>query len=216
TAALAGSAAAPPLAADTSQTRLGALLEDFFEEALDDSPELATRMGLDVGARADARPRLDDRSLAGLAHDKARTADQLRRLKAIPRAPLTGMAAVDYDAVLEGLEREEAANRRFAYGDTGAGEPYVISQLTGAYRSIPDFLGTQHPIETRFDADAYLARLDAYAVAMDQEAERARHDVGLGVVPPDFVIERSLQQMRALKVAPEASPLVTSIANRTR
>jgi uncharacterized protein (DUF885 family) len=216
TAALAGSAAAPALAADTPQTRLGALLEDFFEEALDDSPELATRMGLDVGARAGARPRLDDRSLAGLAHDKARTADQLRRLKAIPRAPFTGMAAVDYDAVLDGLEREDAANRRFAYGDTGAGEPYVISQLTGAYRSIPDFLGTQHPIETRFDADAYLARLEAYAVAMDQEAERARHDVGLGVVPPDFVIERSLQQMRALKVAPEASPLVTSIANRTR
>ncbi|HEX2561771.1 DUF885 domain-containing protein [Phenylobacterium sp.] len=219
-AALAGSAAAPALAqpapAGTPQAQLDALLETFFQEALDDSPELATQLGVDKGVRATAKAQLDDRSIAELERDKAQLESQLRRLKAIPRAPLTGMAAVNYDAVLDGLERSDAANKRFAYGNGGAGQPYVLSQLTGAYRSIPDFLGTQHTIETKADADAYLARLEAYATVMDQEAERARRDVGLGVVPPDFVIERSLQQMRALKVAPQTSPLVTSVANRAR
>jgi uncharacterized protein (DUF885 family) len=220
-AALAGQAAAAPgswaqAAPVTPQARLDALLEAFFQETLDESPELATQLGVDKGPRAGAKSRLDGRSMADLADHKARTAKRLQQLKTIPRAPLTGMAAVNYDSVLAGLEQADAANKRFVYGGGGAGQPYVISQLTGAYRSIPDFLGTQHTIETKADADAYLERLEAYATVMDQEAERARRDVGLGVVPPDFVIERALQQMRALKVAPETSPLVTSVAGRAK
>ena len=203
--ALAGPALAQP------KTELGVLLDRFFEEALDESPELATSLGFDKGPRAAAKSRLSDASLAGAEKRKRDNADQLRRLKAIDRTKLTGMAAVNYDSVMFGLETSDAFNRDIDYGYEGGGQPYIISQLTGSYQEAPDFLGSQHVIETKADADAYLARLEAFARVMDQETERARRDVGLGVIPPDFVLAKALVQMQGLQNDPAASPLVTQL-----
>src|SRR5690606_38988160 len=120
------------------------------------------------------------------------------------RAKLSDKDKPNYDAVLFTAENNALADARFNYGGGGTGEPYVLSQLTGAYQDVPDFLDSQHTIETKADADAYLARLEAFASVMDQELERARHDAGLGVIPPDFVVERTLTQMRGLKTDPAA------------
>jgi uncharacterized protein (DUF885 family) len=212
--ALAGHATAktPP----SASIQLSAALDRFFAEALAESPQFVTQLGLDSGEHADAKSKLDDQSLAHLEHLRALNADQLRRLQAVDRAELSGMPAVNYDAVIFGLETTAEADRNFPYGLQGAGAPYVLSQLTGSYQSVPSFLATQHKIESKADADAYLARLEAFAVVMDQETERARRDVGLGVIPPDFVVERTLTQMKGLQVAPETSSLVTSLAERAK
>jgi uncharacterized protein (DUF885 family) len=201
-------------AAGSAGDRLDVLLESFYQSALDDSPELVTRLGLDSGPRAAAKHQLSPTSISALSAERAKTADQLARLLALPRGELTGMDAINYDAVKFSLETDHAANRQFVYGEEGAGQPYVVSQLNGAYQYVPDFLGSQHVIETKADADAYLARLEAFATVMDQEIERVRRDVDLGVIPPDFVIERALTQMNGLKTDPAASPLVTSVAER--
>jgi len=218
TAGLALVGGAPALAATRTaeDARMRALFDRFFEEGLDASPQGVTSLGLDKGPRAAAKSKLNGASLADLAQDKARTADQLKRLGAIDRAALSAGDQPNYDAVKFNLETTAQADARFAYGSDGGRTTYVLSQLNGAYQSAPDFLGSQHTIETKADADAYLARLDALATVMDQELERARHDVGLGVVPPDFIIERALIQMRGLKTDPAASPLVTSVADRAR
>jgi uncharacterized protein (DUF885 family) len=201
-------------AAGSAGDRLDVLLESFYQSALDDSPELVTRLGLDSGPRAAAKHQLSPASISALSAERAKTADQLARLLALPRGELTGMDAINYDAVKFSLETDHAANRQFVYGEEGAGQPYVVSQLNGAYQYVPDFLGSQHVIETKEDADAYLSRLEAFATVMDQEIERVRRDVDLGVIPPDFVIERALTQMNGLKTDPAASPLVTSVAER--
>ncbi len=216
TAVLTGAPRAWAASHTEEDARMRALFDRFFEEGLDDSPQGATSLGLDKGARVAAKSKLDGASLADLAQDKARTADQLRRLGAIDRAKLSEGDKPNYDAVKFGLETEAQANERFKYGSSGGRTTYVLSQLNGAYQSLPDFLGSQHTIETKADADAYLARLDAFGGVMDQELERARHDVGLGVIPPDFIVERALIQMRGLKTDPAASPLVTSVATRAR
>ena len=65
----------------------------------------------------------------------------------------------------------------FSYGPAGAGQPYILSQLTGSYCNLPSFLDSQHPVENKADADAYLARLEGFARALDQEIEVARHDM---------------------------------------
>ena len=216
-AVLAGPAAAQPTAAPRDAAgQLAAALDRFFDEALADSPQFTTQLGLDTGARAEAKSRLDDQSIAKLDRDRALNADQLRRLQAIDRRALSGAAAVNYDAVIFGLETTAAADRQFAYGDQGAGAPYVVSQLTGSYQSVPSFLATQHAIATRADAEAYLARLQAFGDVMDQEVERVRRDVGLGVIPPDFIIDRTLTQMKGLQVAPEKSALVATVADKAR
>lgn len=196
--------------------KMRALFDQFFEARLDNSPRAVTSLGLDKGARAAAKSRLDDASLAGLAKDKARTAEQLKQLGAIDRAKLSDIDKPNYDAVLFTATNTAEAGARFQFGGEGTGEPYVLSQLTGAYQDIPDFLDSQHTIETKADADAYLARLEAFAGVMDQELEHARHDVGLGVIPPDFIVERTLTQMRGLKTDPATSPLVNSVTRRAK
>jgi len=208
----AAAAAAPP--PPTPSEQLGATLEAFFQEQLRESPEFVTQLGLDKGELAAAKSRLTDASVAHLERMRALNADQLRRLQEIDRTRLVGRSAVDYDAVFFGLETTAEADRRFAYGQQGAGAPYVLSQLTGAYQNIPSFLATQHTVETVADCDAYLSRLEDFASVMDQEVERGRRDVGLGVIPPDFVIARTVTQMQALRTPPEASSLVSSLAER--
>jgi uncharacterized protein (DUF885 family) len=222
---LARAADASPSAASKA---LSQLFDDFMAQYLDASPEEATTLGLDVGARAAEKAKLDDRSLAGIAANRATVREQIIRLQLIDRDSLTGMDAVNYDVMFYTLQTADTANRLHEYGNGGigaddgpissaAGIPYVISQLTGTYSYIPDFLDSRHTIETKADADAYLARLEAFAVAMDQDAEVARHDAGLGVIPPDFSLTQTLVQLNALRgVAADQSVLTTSVARRAK
>ena len=67
TAAGAALMAAGSVRADgTAPAKLTVLLDQFFEEILAGNPELATSLGLDVGAQAAAKSKLHDASLAGL------------------------------------------------------------------------------------------------------------------------------------------------------
>ena len=207
-------ASAAPATASGTTAQLNALLDAFMDERLQENPELATVLGLDKDKYAWAKSRLTDSSVAH-AHDvKRNSAARLKRLRAFGRAALTGADLANYDTVefqMETIARSEP----FDYGD--AGRPYVLSQLTGAYQSVPTFLDRQHQIATREDAEAYLARLRAFASVLDQETERLRHDEALKVVPPDFLIDRTLEQMRTLRNAPPAeSILSTSLARRTQ
>jgi uncharacterized protein (DUF885 family) len=206
-----------PAAPAQSGTALNALFDQFMKENLDNSPLTVSQLGLDTGARAYQKSLIDDSSLAGIAKSKAITASQLARLKAFDRASLSPKDAVSYDVILYGLKTNAAANARFAYGPGGAGAPYILSQLTGSYSQGPSFLDNQHTIETKADAEAYLARLNGFAALLDQESEATRHDIALGVVPPDFALAKTLLQMNQLRApAPEKSSLTESVARRTK
>jgi uncharacterized protein (DUF885 family) len=209
---------APPPAPPppSAEQQLNTALDEFFNQALEDSPELASALGLDTGAHAALKSRFHDGSPAALARDKARTAEHLARLSAIDRSKLSGMAGVNYDSVFYDLKTTDAANRRFGYGEQGASNPYVLSQITGSYQQAPDFLATQHTIETRADCEAYVARLADLGRLIDAESERARHDVGLGVIPPDFALKGAIGSMKTINVAPDKSVLVTSLVERAK
>ena len=219
-ASLAGAASAQPHVAPGSGgyvTPLNALFATFMQERLATHPELATSLGLDKGPLAQARHELSDQSLAGVAADKAMAASQLQRLQAFDRSSLTGLPRTNYEAVLFGLQTTVAADRQFDFGENGARSPYVLSQLTGAYQSTPTFLDTQHKIETVGDAEAYLDRMQAFARVLDENTARARHDEGLGMIPPDFILDETLTQMQALqRQGPDDSVMVKSIVRRTR
>jgi uncharacterized protein (DUF885 family) len=196
--------------------RLRALLDRFFYDRLQDNPEAATSQSLDTGERTNLRFLLDDYSTAGRAKDLARAQAELRELRTVRRASLGDAAALDYDVVEYGLERTITGLERFPYGASGGYyAPYVLSQLTGPYRGIPDFLDNQHPIETRTDAEAYLARLSAFPRALDQSSERQRQDAARGVFAPDYVLDTTLRQLRSLRDQPAAkTQLVQSVERR--
>ena len=199
-----------------ADTPLDALFTQFADEMLKRVPERATSLGLDVGPLAGLRGKLHEASLEALAQDKKDTARRLAALRGIDRTTLKGMDAVNYDTVLFSLSTEDEANRMFDYGPGGARSPYVLSQLTGAYQAVPDFLDTQHPLKTPGDAEDYLARISAFATLMDQELAVFRHDAAQGVLPPDFIIDKTLEQMGVLlATAPEKATIVTSVARRT-
>ena len=97
-----------------------------------------------------------------------------------------------------------------------ATRPYAVAQNTGAFVEVPDLLDSSHKVENAADAEAYLARLEAYAAALDGETGRLAHDAALGVVAPDFLLDKSLRQQRAVRATPIASwGLVASLARRT-
>jgi uncharacterized protein (DUF885 family) len=204
--------AAPPPAGRSPA--LAKLFDDLFQEQLRLRPESATQLGLDKGANADLRARLSDLGSAGRAAAKAQTQDQLRRLLRIDPASLSPADRLDWETVVY-TRRSSAAVQRFDFGGFGYGpSPYVVSQLTGAYQSVPDFLDTKHPIETNADAEAYLARLAAFAGQLDAETARMRHDAAMRVTPPDFILDLALVQMTKTRVPSAQATAVASIVRR--
>jgi uncharacterized protein (DUF885 family) len=215
-AALCAAGRALPKAVDNAKS-LNALLDEFMKENLDISPLTVTGLGMDTGVRARQKSEIDDGSKAGIERQKALIASQLKRLTVFGRANLSTSDATSYDVVMYGLRTTTAANKAFRYGPSGAGQPYVLCQNNGGYQQLPSFLDTQHSIETKADADAYIARLAGFATLLDQELEVARHDQALGVTPPDFVLAKTLVQMQALRASPpEQSTLTTSVVRRAK
>jgi len=198
-------------------TGLTALMDQAMQDALLDSPQLMTMTGMDSGVHAAVRARLDDRSAAGLLRLKAmmqRMQDGLGRFRL---ADLRGSDRLNYQVAAD-LAVSTLRGFDFPYGDPGVGGavPYVISQMTGSYQSIPGFLAHQHGIRSVADAEDYLSRLTAFARVLDQETERARGDYAEGAAPPDFVLRRSEQQLRGMIAGPAMqSELVTNLTGRT-
>ena len=208
--------AATPTAATQradADARLNALFDVFMDERFAKNPQLLTSLGLDKGKYAWARAKLNDASLERARAAKLENASRLKRLRTFGAAGLEGRDRANFDTVEFQMETLARA-APFPYGEFV--HPYVVSQLTGAYQEVPTFLDRQHQIASREDAETYLARLRAFAQVLDQESERVRHDAGLRVVPPDFLIDRTLEQMRQLRsAAPGESILTTSLVTRT-
>ncbi|HEX8526281.1 DUF885 domain-containing protein [Allosphingosinicella sp.] len=196
---------------------LNALMERAYQELILSDPEARTSLGLDSGANAAAKSQLLDRSLPALRSRQQQLRDVMAALARIDRSALSGMDAVNYDTLKQYGETVVGAYDSFEYGTHSWPEPYTVSQLGGTYQQIPDFLDSQHRIETREDAEAYLSRLSAFTRELDNETARLGREYGLGVVPPDFVIDKTLLQLGNLTGTPAAdSVLTTSLARRAR
>ena len=210
-------------AASGADSAIEKLLAEIAEELLVDYPENATSLGIDTGPRAPLKARLTDRSATGQQAIAKRVAARLERLKSIDAAALGEDARIDLDVVRTAHETA-AAGFAFPYGDVALlnqnwswrNAPYVVAQNTGAFLEIPNLLDEQHTVTTREDADAYLARLLAYAGQIEGETERLKSAAAQGVVAPDFILDKTLAQIRIARGGNVAEwPLVTSIAKRT-
>ena len=97
----------------------------------------------------------------------------------------------------------------FPYGDVALlnqnwsyrNAPYVVAQNTGAFLEIPSMLDEQHTVESPADADAYLARMEAYAGQLDGETERLKSAAAQNVIAPDFLLDKTLSRSRSRAAA---------------
>lgn len=214
--ALGHRANAGPPAAEVA--RMHAILDAVFEQTLVASPQGATTLGLDTGRNAGLRSKLDDRSPAGRMGTLGPIANALPELRSLDRAKLGGRDGTDFDSVawLSAISREVASQPIGRVDNYGYPVPYTVSQLTGAYQSTPDFLASQHPIETRQDAEAFIARLEQFGTEVEFDTARTREDAARGFIPPDFIIDKTLKQLRLLRSQPGAkSPMTESLVKRT-
>ncbi|SPU42655.1 DUF885 domain-containing protein [Brevundimonas diminuta] len=218
--AAATAVAAPTLAqaaaaVTDADARLNALLDGWFEADIDESPERATNLGLDKGARAGLSSKLSEAGPDAIRKDRDKAISRWAELRAFDQTGLSEAGALNY-AIASFGRQTSAETARFAYGaGPGRPSPYVVTQLSGGYFSMPDFMDNQHRIEDAAGADAFLSRLDAFAGVLDGETAKIREDAGLGVIPPDFIIDRMLPQIRTLRDTSAADmAMVKSLARK--
>lgn len=215
-----GAVSGPAEASDVTDIQARELLGSIAENLLRLNPTEATALGIDKGARASYRFRLGDRSPAGQARIAATLKSDLERAEAVDTAGLSFPTRTSVEVVRSAYR---TALEGFAqpYGDVAVGgwrnAPYVVIQNVGAYIDTPQFLDTDHPIEDRNDAEAYLSRLSQYPAELDGELARMRAARATGLVPPNFLIDKATAQLAiAIKNTKQGGTVVDSLVRRTR
>ncbi|HVY89989.1 MAG TPA: DUF885 domain-containing protein [Hyphomonadaceae bacterium] len=195
-----------------SDPQLAALVQRIGQAEIARLPEEADMIGL--SAEAFGRPYgalVDDRSMAVYERSMATRLDELRDLESIDRANLTRDARRTLDSALATFRSAAALDARgYGYVSLGWASPYVINQSDGAYTDLVKFLTRQSRVQSRADADNWLARLGMMAIAMRDERRRMEVDMEAGAAPPRPIIERTLAHVRELAPAnPKEHILVT-------
>ncbi|NDE87043.1 MAG: DUF885 domain-containing protein [Gammaproteobacteria bacterium] len=196
------------------------VLDDTARNLLQLFPESATSLGVDRGTDARLRRRLSDRSAAGQRAIAARLRRDLAKIEAIDPKPLSHSVKTSIE-VVRSAYATSLEGFALPYGDITVGgwrnTPYVVIQNVGAYLDVPRFLDSDHPIDSPPDAEAYLERLRQYPLQLDGELERVRAARDMGLIPPAFLLDKTLAQLKlSAKSASEGGVLVDSLLRRTQ
>ncbi len=199
-------------------------LAQVAEDMLVDYPENATALGIDTGVRAALKASLSDRSPAGQEAIAKRVSARLAAFAAVDEGTLETGPRIDLDVVRTAHETA-AEGFGFPYGDVALlnqnwswrNAPYVVAQNTGAFLEIPGLLEEQHTVANAEDAEAYLARLEAYAGQLHGETARLASAAAQGVIAPDFVLDKTLAQLELARGGDVAAwSMIASFARKTQ
>jgi uncharacterized protein (DUF885 family) len=207
-----GVAAAMPALAQTApgDTHAILLLDTITSQLLDDFPETAAGLGIDKGPRVALRSRFGDRSHEADFKRAQRCAQNLAKLRAVDRKPLSHDVALNLDVCQSAHELADAGWKTMPVGDVAIfntnnsyrSTPYVVAQNTGAFVELPDTLENHHDVADEDDAEAYLSRLDSYALALNGETGRLIADQAKGAILPGFLIDIAVRQLTGMRDQP--------------
>jgi uncharacterized protein (DUF885 family) len=208
----AGAISRPLAAAAAPDDTLEKLFDSLFERLLEISPQLAVTLGRDSGSLAQSRMRLDDETPDGQARRTNVVAGILADLRKFDPSALALRGRLDYEAVLFSARAEAIARERFTFGRIDRRiSPYVVSHLAGSYLDAPEFISSRQPPPDSAELEVYVARLRDFARNLEGESERIRRDTAAGVVPPDFILERTLSRMRSQQDKLAARSILQSV-----
>jgi uncharacterized protein (DUF885 family) len=194
------------------------LLDDFAWRLLELTPEDATSKGVDTGAHAHLRSKLEDRSAAGQARIAQVVREDLARAEAFETAGLDPSTRTTFE-VIRSAYRTALDGFAMPYGDVPVGgwrvTPYVVIQNVGQYLDAPNHLEADHPIREAADAEAYLARLNQIPVTLDGETGRIRAAREFGLVAPAILLDRTIDQLgKAIADARGGGRLVEALTSK--
>ncbi|MDO5505057.1 MAG: DUF885 domain-containing protein [Pseudoxanthomonas suwonensis] len=193
-ATLAGCATAPadtrPAVAATAvaqdeSARLNAWFDEQYEQSLQFSPMRMTMLG-----RKDLQDQLEDASEAATR----------ARLEWMRRSVAQMEAQFDYQRLDEDTRlswqlwkrQYERARDGEAFRDHG----YPFTQFGGTHSFLPTFLINFHKVEAEADYLAYISRLRAVPVLVEQTLERARASSAKDIRAPRFAFDGVIDQAR--------------------
>ncbi len=196
----ADSAPGEPGQSATALTGADAKLDEFAYAMLKHEPGRATGLGVDTGQYAQWRGTFGTSGAEGRADYKATLTRLLAEARAYPKDGLTADQQVGFD-VVESAFSKAVEGMALPYGDVAVGSwrnaPYLIIQNVGGYIDFPRFFGATQPLRDTQDVEYYLGRLNEVSAVLDGETERVQEARGMGLVPPDFLLDKTIAQMEA-------------------
>src|SRR5262249_8218549 len=131
------------------------MLDEMADALLAEFPENATFRGVDQGSRGALKHRLSARSNEARAARTAAAKARLASLQSVDRSTLDPAGLFGYDSAVE-AHRLAVAGDGFPYGDVNVlsgiacfiTTPYAVTQLSGNFVTVPDFLNSVHVTET--------------------------------------------------------------------
>ena len=196
-----------------------ALLEEFAWNLLEHEPLRASSLGVDTGEHAAMRSRLTGASQDAIDAYAQTLSSDLDRARAIAKDDLDPATRTSFE-VVESAYSTALEGFALPYGSIPVGSwrtaPYPVIQNVGAYVDLPRALDSDHPIRDENDAEAYIARLTEMPDVLNGELERMQAQREMGVIPPDFLLSRAIDQMeRQIADSREGGALVESVVRRT-
>ena len=175
-------------------------INNFFNRAfiqyIWDKPEMLTGMGiLEQFGMKGHNAKWDDDTEAASDKDYRFLLDVMATLDEYDETKLTEAEILSVKVLKELLGNPED-DRRFRFHD------YPVNQLFGLQNSIPRFLDTFHQVNSSEDAEHYISRLSKIGVKMEQNMEGLLIRENLGIVPPTFVIDKSVETMKEFVAQP--------------
>ncbi len=188
---------------------LNLFYEKIFVKFTLQNPELLTSLGIaeQFGYRRH-NAHLGDESVARVARDFADWRQYLADLKAYDFASQTPAQQLS-TRVLTWFIESQLDGEKYAFHD------YPVNQMFGVQNGTPDFLINQHRIADLRGAEDYLSRLGEVGRKFDEVLEGLALREKKGVVPPRFVIERVLTEMRGFAGQPATeNPLYANFVKK--
>jgi uncharacterized protein (DUF885 family) len=186
---------APTRAADSAVQQLHQLFERAWQEDLQEDPVYASYLG---DNRYNAQWR--DWSEQAQARARARHAGILRELGRIDRAALPPPERLNQE-----LFRRLYAHRIALYDFGARHRPLDQLNYSGSIQTLSE-LTEVLSFEREQNYLDWIARLRDFGALMDQVIALARTGIKTRNVQPCIIVERTLGQVKAQRVAPEASP----------
>ncbi|MBM3851522.1 MAG: DUF885 domain-containing protein [Verrucomicrobia bacterium] len=181
---------------------LNLFYEKVFVAFALENPELLTSIGIaeKFGYRRH-NARLADASIEKTLRDLARARQNLAELRAYDFARQTPSQQLSTRTLAWFLENS-LAGEKFAFHN------YPVNQLFGIQSSLPDFMANLHRVPDAKGAEHYLARLGEWGRKFDQVIAGLEYREARGIIPPRFVVQRVLVEMRAFVGRPARENLL--------
>ncbi|APG59167.1 DUF885 domain-containing protein [Christiangramia salexigens] len=187
---------------------LNEYFETEFQKEIDESPMMQTRRGMKTNYG-----KLDDFSNLKYAEDLEQAKQRLDYLKKVDTQALDDNTKLSYKLFRMQVQNE-IDDYKFRFYN------YPINQMYGFHSELPAFLINMHRIDSIPDAEAYISRLKGIEKAMTDIIEQLKLREQNGIIPPNFVFDRTLDASKnVLKGKPfskstEASTLLEDFKSK--